>query len=419
MTIYNLISLVGIFVLMFLAWLVSKNRRNVNWRLIFWGVAFQLAFAGFVFLVPGGRQGLWACGQAVTKLIESGNVGSEFVFGDLAKPTGGKSIGFILAFQGFPVIIFFSAMMAVLYYLRIMPVIVRGFAWFFARAMRVSGAESLYTASQIFGGVEAATTIRPYLGSMTNSELHCLMTAGLATVAVNVLVVYIMFLDKVFVDIAGHLVCASILGAPAALIAAKLVWPEDGVPETLGHIPPITYKPGDGLTDSIINGSMDGVKLIVGIVALLIAFLGLLALVNSILSFIVGKNLQELLGYVFWPLSLIMGVPPEDARKVGELLGLRAIATEIPSYQQLAELIRQGKIQERSALITAYSLCGFAHVASVAIYIGGTAALVPQRRSDLAKVAWRALIAGTIASLMIGAVVGTVYTHQPIFLLKK
>jgi CNT family concentrative nucleoside transporter len=170
------------------------------------------------------------------------------------------------------------------------------------------------------------------------------------------------------------------------------------------------------LTDSIINGSMDGVKLIVGIVALLIAFLGLLALVNSLLGFIVGKNLQELLGYVFWPLSLVMGVPPEDAQKVGELLGLRAIATEIPSYQQLAELIRQGKIQERSALITAYSLCGFAHVASVAIYVGGTAALIPQRRSDLAKVAWRALIAGTIASLMIGAVAGAVYTHQPIFI---
>jgi concentrative nucleoside transporter, CNT family len=416
MSIYNLISLVGIFVLMFLAWGVSKNRRKVNWRLIFWGVVFQLAFASFVFLVPGGRQGLWVASQTITKLIESGSVGSEFVFGKLATGAGDKSIGFILAFQALPVIIFFSALMAVLYYLQIMPIIVRAFAWFFARAMRVSGAESLYTASQIFGGVEVATTIRPYLTRMTNSELHCLMTAGLATVAVNVLVIYIMFMGGVFNDIAGHLVCASILGAPAALISAKLVWPEDGVPETLGHIPPIVYKPGDGLTDSVINGAMDGVKLIVGIVALLIAFLGLLALVNLILGAIVGMNLQQMLGYVFWPLSLIMGVPPEDARKVGELLGLRAIATEIPSYQQLAELIRQGNIQERSALIAVYSLCGFAHVASVAIYVGGTAALIPQRRSDLAKVAWRALIAGTIASLMIGAVAGTVYTHQPIFL---
>ena len=416
MTIYNLISLAGIFVLMFLAWLISKNRRKVNWRLIFWGVVFQLVFAGFVFLVPGGRSGLWAAGKTVTKLIESGNVGSEFVFGSLARPTGEKSIGFILAFQALPVIIFFSALMAVLYYLRIMPIIVRAFAWFFARAMRVSGAESLYTASQIFGGVEVATTIRPYLATMTNSELHCLMTAGLATVAVNVLVIYIMFLGSVFNDIAGHLVCASILGAPAALIMAKLVWPEDGVPDTLGHIPPITYKPGDGLTDSIINGAMDGMKLIVGIVALLIAFLGLLAMVNSMLSYGIGKNLQQVLGYVFWPLSLIMGVPPQDAGKIGELLGLRTVATEVPCYQQLAELIRQGKIQERSALIAAYALCGFAHVASVAIYVGGTAVLIPHRRSDLAKVAWRSLIAGTLASLLVGAVAGTVYTHQPIFL---
>jgi len=413
---YNLISVIGIFFLMFLAWLISRDRRRINWRVVIWGVAFQLVFAALVFQLPAGRRGLWLASRGVSKLIEAGNAGSTFVFGSLASPVGEKSPGFVLAFQALPQIIFFSSLMAALYYLRIMPMVVRGFAWFFSRAMRLSGAESLYTAGQIFGGVEVATTVRPYLATMTNSELHCLLTAGMSTVAVNVLVIYIMYLGPVFADIAGHLVCASILGAPAALVCAKLVWPEDAQPETMGHVPPIKLNKAEGLTDSIIFGAMDGVKLIVGIVALLIAFLGLLALVNSILTYAVGRSLEQILGYVFWPLSLAIGVPSNEAKMVGELLGLRSVATEVPAYQRLAELIRTGAIGERAALITAYALCGFAHVASMAIYVGGTAALVPQRRSDLAKVGFRALVAGTLASLMIGAVAGAVYTNQHIFI---
>jgi CNT family concentrative nucleoside transporter len=251
---------------------------------------------------------------------------------------------------------------------------------------------------------------------MTNSELHCLMTAGLATVAVNILGLYIGFLKDLFQDVAGHLICASILGAPAALITAKLVWPEDDEPETLGQVPPITFDANSGLTDSVIAGAMDGMKLIVGIVALLIAFLGLLKLGDWVLGMVVHKNLQELLGYVFRPLSLVMGVPSQNADKVGQLLGLRTVATEVVSYQQLATWIRLGQIDQRSAIISVYALCGFTHVASMAIFVGGTAALIPERRSDLAKVAFRALIAGTLATLIIGAVVGTCYTNQPVFL---
>jgi len=416
MTKYNLISLFGIMAIMFLGWLVSRNRKVLNWRLMVWGTVFQLAFAAFIFQVPAGRKVLWTVSESIEKLISLGNAGAVFVFGPLAQPAGDKSLGFILAFQGFPAIIFFSALMAMLYYLRIMPIIVRSFAWIFTKIMRVSGAESLYTAGQIFGGVEGATAIRPYLRKMTDSELHCLMTAGLATVAVNVLALYIGFLKDIFHDIAGHLICASILGAPAALIMAKLVWPEDENPETLGHVPHLTLDPNSSLVDSIIAGAMDGVRLVVGIVALLIAFLGLLALFNAILASLTGKNLEQLLGYAFWPLSLIIGVPVDDAQKVGQLLGLRTVATEVAGYSQLAQWIRTEQLTQRSAIISAYALCGFTHVASMAVYIGGTAALIPERRSALAKVAFRALIAGTLATLMIGAVVGVCYTNQPVFI---
>jgi len=416
MTIYNLISLVGLGVLMFAGWCISRSHRLVNWRVIIWATFFQLAFAAFVFQVPAGRYGLWRASQGMVKLIEAGNAGGKFLFGPLAEPEGEKSLGFVLAFQGFPAIIFFSSLMAMLYYLRIMPMIVRAFGWVFAKSMRVSGAESLYTASQIFSGVESATVIRPYLLKMTDSELHCLMTAGLSTVATNMLVVYVSLLGDVFADVAGHLICASVLGAPAALVAAKLVWPETDEPETLGRVPPVHLSENDSLTAAVINGAMDGVKLCVGIVALLIAFLGLLELVNAILNWLAGANLEELLGYFFRPFSLIMGVPIDDAGKIAELLGLRVVATEVPSYAQLGEWIGSGTIvHQRSALIAVYALCGFTHVASAAIYVGGTAALVPERRSGLARVAFRALLAGTLASLMTGAVAGACYTSQNVF----
>ena len=200
--------------------------------------------------------------------------------------------------------------------------------------------------------------------------------------------------------------CASVLGAPAALVAAKLVWPEDDEPDTLGHVPPLHKADHDGATDAVIGGATDGVKLIVGVAALLIAFLGLLAVANYGIEAITGRKLETILGYVFRPFGYLMGMEWADAVVVGELLGLRTIATEVASYGQLAELIKAGKIGPRSALIAVYALCGFTHVASVAIYVGGTAALVPERRKDLANVAWRALLAGTLASMMTGAVAG-------------
>jgi len=340
----------------------------------------------------------------------------RFVFGPLADI---KQSGFIFAFQALPIVVFFSALMAVLYHVGVLPAVIRAFAKLFSRTMRVSGAESLYVASQIFSGVESATAIRPYLARMTLSELHCLMVSGLATVAVNMIGTYVAILGNTVTDVAGHLMCASVLGAPTSLIAAKLIWPEDDTPETLGHVPPVARGDSDSITDAVIAGANDGVQLIVGIVALLIPFLGLMAMGNFALEQTMNAslptdqatpiNFETVLGWVFQPFAFLMGVPWRDTAAVGQLLGLRMIATEIPSYSHLAELITSQQIGTRSAVIAVYALCGFTHVASVAIYVGGTAALVPERRKDLARVAWRALLAGTFASLMTGAVAGVWY----------
>jgi len=333
---------------------------------------------------------------------------------------GSTSLGFFLAFKSLPVIIFFSALMALLYHWRIMPLIIRGFAWLFTRLMRISGAESLCAASNIFVGIESATTVRPYLAEMTRSELCTILTAGMATIASSVLLLYASFLNETFPTIAGHLISASILSAPAAIVMSKILLPETGEPLTMGRQIRLAYERESGAMESIINGAMAGVKLVVGICALLIAFLGLIAVIDLLLGaaavhwtrhtgHYVEWSLGRLLGYVFWPFAVVIGVPPADALESARLLGLRAVATEMPAYQQLASAVEAGRLGPRGGVVTAYGLCGFAHVASLAIFVGGIAALVPERRRDLASVGPRALLAATLACLMTGAVAGTFF----------
>jgi CNT family concentrative nucleoside transporter len=422
------------FLLMGCAWLCSTNRRVVNWRLIFWGIALQLSFAAFIFRVPAGAKIFMVVNDGVVKLLDSASAGTRFVFGRLALPpgttneAGETSLGFILAFQGFPTIVFFSALMALLYFARIMPVIIGWFARAFTRLMRISGAESLCAASNIFVGVESALTIKPYLERMTASELCCVLTAGIATVASNVLALYVFCLKAQFPNIAGHLVSASLLSAVAAVVMSKLVVPETGTPETLGQSAKLYYERPSGMFEAIIQGANDGVRLIVGIVALLLAVLGLVALVDLFLGFGGGKlnallgwhvdwSLRGLLGYLFYPLTLAMGVPVEDAGVIARIVGERSVATEVAGYRDLAAAIAQGLIHNpRSIVIAAYALCGFAHVASVAIFVGGTAALVPSRTSDLARLGMRALLAATLACLMTACVAGTVAGNSTILL---
>lgn len=430
----NLISFSGIFALIGVAWLCSANRRNVNWRVIFWGIALQLIMAAFIFVVPAGTKFFLFVNGAVIRVMDSASAGARFVFGRLALSPGqvgegGQgSLGFMLAFQAFPTIIFFSGLISVLYFLRVMPLLVRAFAYVFTRLMKISGAESLVTATNIFAGVESSLTIRPYLGRMTRSELCVLLTAGMATVSSNILALYVFSLKPYFPMIAGHLVSASLLSAPAAIVMAKVIVPEDGAPETLGvHIRP-HYDRDNSFFEAIINGANAGLRMIAGIVALLIAVLGLVALADLIVGFLGGRlnaaiglhldwSLRNICGHLFYPFSRVMGIAPQDAWTISRIVGERVIVTEVVSYQDLAAALARGLLSDpRSAVIATYALCGFAHLASMAIFVGGTAALAPGRTADLARVAVRALIAATLACFMTACVAGTFFNGTSVLL---
>jgi len=432
MTKYNIISFLGIFVLMGLGWLFSKNRGVLNWRLIGWGVGLQLMFAGFLFVAPVGAKLFLAVNQAVIWVMDSATEGSKFLFGALALSpgvtgaNGERSIGFILAFQALPTIIFFSALIAALYFIGVMPLLIRFFAYIFTSLMRLSGAEALCASSNIFVGVEATVTVRPHLEKMTESELCAILTVGMTTIASSVLGFYVLMLKNEFPTIAGHLVSASILSAPAGLVMSKIMTPETGVPATLGlHVRP-EYKREGTLIEAIMNGAQAGVKLVVGVSAMLLAFLGMLALidkgaqavggyVNHLMGVGIDWSLTGLLKYPFYPLSLIIGIPPDDAYKAAGLIGERLVATEVKSYADLAALIKQGAFHSgRSVVIVAYALCGFAHVASMAIFVGGIAALAPSRTGDLARIGPRALVAATLGCLMTGAVAGVFFSGQSV-----
>jgi CNT family concentrative nucleoside transporter len=434
---YNFISFAGIFILMAIAWMISSNRRVINWRVIVWGMTLQLLFALFIFIVPVGSQIFLFINDAVVRVLDSASAGTRFLFGRLALPPGTKneageeSLGFILAFQALPTIIFFASLMAVLYYVGIMPRIIKLFSRIFTRLMRISGAESVSVSSNIFVGVEANMTVLPYLGSMTRSELCTILAAGMSTTASNVLALYVFLLKDRFPAIAGHLVSSSILSAIAAVVMSKIIMPETEKPDTLGMDVVPHYEKESSLMEAIINGANEGVKMIVGIVALLLAFLGIVALIDSLLSSTglrlnnlfglhIDWTLKGLLGYIFYPLTLVIGVPHSDAFEISKLIGERAVLTEVKSYQDLAILLSSGALKNpRSAVLAAYALNGFAHVASLAIFVGGTAALVPKRTRDLSAVGFRALIASTLACLMTAAVAGTFFTEGSILLGKQ
>jgi CNT family concentrative nucleoside transporter len=430
MTRYNLVSLAGIFALVAFAWLLSADRRRVNRRVILWGTGLQMLFAVFVLVVPAGVRVFEAVNDLVVKVLDSASAGTRFVFGRLALPPGAvneqgeSSLGFILAFQALPTIVFFSAVMSLLYYFRIMPRVIQAFARVFARLMRVSGAESLCAASNVFVGVESAFTVRPYLARMTRSELCTVLTAGMATVSSNVMALYVFLLRDTFPNIAGHLVSASILSAPAALVMSKILLPEGEAPETMGQAVECHHERERTMFEAIIAGANGGLKQIFGIVALLLAVLGLVALADLALGW-AGRHLGAALGhplawsfkgalaYVFYPFTLAMGVPVSEAMTVAGIVGERAVATEVAGYQDLAVAVRAHALSPRSAVIAAYALCGFAHVASMAIFVGGVSALIPARTGDVAGVSVRALVAATLACLLTAAVVGVFLPNTP------
>ncbi len=434
MTGYNFISLAGIFLLAGFAWLCSSDRRIVNLRAVLGGIGLSLAMGLFIFVAPAGRRVFLFANDAVIKVLESATAGTKFIFGRLALPPGAvneageTSLGSFLAFQGLPTIIFFAALLGALYYLGVMPFLVRLFARVFSRLMRISGAESLSVSSNIFVGVESSLVVKPHLAGMTASELGTIITAGMGTIASTTLALYVMLLERQMPTIAGHLVSASFISAPACIAMAKLVMPETGKPLTLGVDVKPHYDREDNFLLAVINGASDGLKLLGGIVTLLIAFVGLLALLNMILGWAGGLlnglfgwhvawSLETLLGWIFYPFTLALGVPASDAVAVARVIGERTVTTEVVAYGHLSDLLARGALRDpRSALIASYALCGFAHVASLAIFVGGTGALVPSRLRDLARLGFRALLAATLACLMTGAVAGVFATGGSVLL---
>ena len=434
MELYNLVSFFGIFVIAFLAWLCSSNKRIINWRLVLWGIGFQLIVAFFIFILPVGGKIFLFINNIVVSVLDTSKAGLEFLFGPLAlspgavNASGEVSIGYILAFQGLGTIIFFAALVAALYHLKVMPLIIRGFSYVFTKLMRVSGAEALSASSNIFVGAESALVVKPHLKEMTKSELTTILAVSMGTIASTVLAIYVSFLHGQMPTIAGHLISASVISAPAAVVLSKLIVPETETPKTLGLNVKPHYERDDNLIMAIINGAWSGLRLLGGIITLLIAFLGILALLDLILGLFGGYlnnwfnwnfdwTLQSLLGYVFYPLTLILGVPPADALEIARIIGERSVTTELVSYQHLAQLLSEDTlIHPRSAIIASYALCGFAHIASLAIFVGGVGALAPERLKDLSRVGFRALLAATLACLMTGAVAGTFFTAGSILL---
>ena len=412
-----LLGLAGIAVLLLLAWIFSENKRKVAWRTVLVGIGLQLLLAMFVLWVPVGQLVFDHLGQAFVSLIGFTRAGSEFVFGPLADA---NSFGFIFAFQVLPTIIFFASLMACLYHLGIMQKIVEAMAWVMTRLMRVSGSESLATAANVFvGQTEAPLVVRPFIAGMTRSELFALMTGGMATIAGGVLAAYVMLLggtdpvEQAF--FAKHLISASIMAAPATLVIAKLMIPETDESETTGAVHVAVERPHTNLIEAAAGGAGEGLKLALNVGAMLLAFLALIALLNWPLGWVgsitgledrLGQplDLALILGWIGAPLALLAGVAPDEAVAVGSLIGQKVVANEFVAYVALTEM--QANLSERSVLIATYALCGFANFASVAIQIGGIGGIAPSRRPHIAQLGLKAVLGGTIVSLLNAAWAG-------------
>ncbi|MCA8968188.1 MAG: NupC/NupG family nucleoside CNT transporter [Planctomycetes bacterium] len=417
---YRLLSLFGLFAFLAICWAISKKRSAVKWQTIAVGLVVQFGF-GLLFLSwERGRAFLDSTGHGVKSFLDMSLAGSEFLFGFMAKqevvlehlkgmPPDVVKGGFLFAFQVLPTIIFFSAFMAVIYHLGIMSLIVKGIAWCMVRTMKTSGSESLSVASNIFvGQTEAPLLVRPFLARMTQSELMAVMTGGFATIAGGVFALYAGFgVDP------GHLLVASVMSAPAALVVAKLLVPETEESETYGTVRVNLEKTSSNVVEAAATGATDGLSLALNVAAMLIAFLSLIAVANwalegisSLFDLATPLSLQRILGWIFAPFAFLLGVEWKDIVPVGELLGYKIAVTELVAYQQLTSDSMQATLSARSTAIATYALCGFANFASIAIQIGGIAALVPERRSDLSKLGVRAMFGGAIASWMTACVAG-------------
>jgi len=400
----RLTGLIGMAVILGIGLLFSRNRRAISWRVVGWGLGLQFAFAVFVLRVPWGRDAFAWLGRMATKLLGFSYAGSEFVFGEIGKQH--SSIGVVFAFQILPTIIFVSALFAIMYYLGIMQVVVKAFAVAMNKVMGASGAESLNVAASIFmGQTEAPLTIRPFLPKMTQSELMTVMTSGMAHVSGSIMAAYIAFGIE-----ARHLLTAVIMTAPGTIMMAKIFEPETQVPETKGGVKVEIPRTDVNLVDAASRGTSEGLHLMLNVMAMLISFIALIALTNGIMGAVHGwlpwfpADLQTVLGWIFRPIAWVMGVPWHDSGTVGALLGTRMVLNEFVAYSQLGPL--RGALDPVSFTIATFALCGFANLSSVGIQIGGIGALAPDRKHDLARLGFRAMLAGTLANFLSATLAG-------------
>ena len=400
----RLTGIFGIALILGIGVALSRNRRAISRRVVGWGVGLQLAFAIFVLRVPIGQLIFKKLGDAVSALLAFSYAGSGFVFGELGKQH--SSLGVVFAFQVLPAIIFVSALFAILYYLGVMQLVVKAFAILMNKVMGASGAESLNVAASIFmGQTEAPLTIRPFLPKMTQSELMTVMTAGMAHVSGSIMAAYIAFGIE-----ARHLLTAVIMTAPGTIMMAKIIEPETQVPETLGGVKVEIPRTDVNVVDAAARGTSEGLNLMLNVIAMLVSFIALIALTNGILGWVHGfvpwlpADLQTILGWIFRPIAFAMGVPWHDSSTIGSLLGTRMVLNEFIAYAQLGPL--KGQLDPLSFTIATFALCGFANVSSVGIQIGGIGALVPERKHDLARLGFRAMIAGTLANFLSATLAG-------------
>jgi len=401
-------GVLGILAVLLAAWLFSTDRRRIRWRTVAWGLSLQFLFAFFVLRFDFGQRAMFWAGGVVTKMLSATAAGTTVLFGKLG--TADTSLGSIFAFQVLPTIIFISAFFAVMYHIGLMQIIIRALAWVMLKTMRISGAESMNVAASIFmGQTEAPLTIRPFLAGATRSELMTIMTSGMAHVSGGIMAMYISQGIE-----ARHLLSAVIMTSPGTILMAKMLVPETEIPATEGKvvIPKSEEHQEENLIGAIARGTIDGGKLALNVAIMLISFLALVALLDMLLGWIhvhagfhwIPGSLGEILGYVFWPVAWLIGVPAQDCNVIGNLLGTRMALNEVIAYIALGA--HKAMILPRSFTIGTFALCGFANLGSIGMQIGGIGALVPERRNDLARLGVRAMLAGTMANLISASIAG-------------
>ena len=401
----HLQGLIGIFLLLGMAFILSNNRKQINYRIVGWGLSLQFLFGVFILKTPFGKPLFGFFDKVITRLISFSDAGSDFLFKSLIPGVGYHEAMVNFAFRALPTIIFFSSLMTVLYHFGVIQFIIKWIARIMQKTMGTSGSETLSVAANIFvGQTEAPLMIRPFIRTMTQSELMAVMTGGFATVAGGILALYVIWLKDI-PGIAGHLLAASVMSAPAAMVVAKIIYPETDLSETSGDLNIKIEKPDSNAMEALGRGATEGLKLAANVAAMLVAFVALVAMINYLLTF-ADTSLQGILGFVFRPLAWAMGISWDEAQMVGVLMGEKITLTELIAYSDLRDLKLEHAISDRSAIIASYALCGFANFASIGIQLGGIGGMAPERRKDLAALALKAMLGGALASWMTASIAG-------------